>query len=66
MMLGLMLLVLAFGVPSPRRIGLTLIGAATAAKEAAGMAPPIYGIKIPQGYRRLEDDLGRYCGDTGQ
>ncbi|MGD0446879.1 MAG: hypothetical protein ABSA39_23330 [Edaphobacter sp.] len=34
-----------------RRIGLTLIGAAIAAEEAAGRAAPIYGIKIPQGYR---------------
>ena len=49
MVLGLMLLV--FGVPSARRIGLTLIDAATAAEEAAGMAAPIYGIKIPEGYR---------------
>jgi cytochrome P460 len=48
MLLGLMLLVLAFGVPSARRIGVTLIGAATAAEEEAA---PIYGIKIPQGYR---------------
>jgi hypothetical protein len=51
LVLGLMLLVLAFGVPSARRIGLTLIGAATAAEDAAGMAAPIYGIKMPQGYR---------------
>jgi hypothetical protein len=49
--LGLMLSVLAFGDPSPRRIGLTLIATAIAAEEAAGMAAPIYGIKIPQGYR---------------
>jgi len=51
LVLGLMLLVLSFGDPSARRIGLTLIGAAIAAEEAAGMAAPIYGIKIPQGYR---------------
>jgi hypothetical protein len=51
MVLGPMLLVLAFGVPSARHIGLTLIGAATAAEDAAGRAAPIYGIKIPQGYR---------------
>jgi hypothetical protein len=49
--LRLMFLVLAFGHPSARRIGLTLIGAAIAAEEAAGIAAPIYGIKIPQGYR---------------
>jgi hypothetical protein len=49
MVLGLMLLV--FGVPSARHIGLTLIDAATAAEDAAGMAAPIYGIKIPEGYR---------------
>jgi hypothetical protein len=51
LVLGLMLSVLAFGDPSARRIGLTLIGAAIAAEEAAGTAAPIYGIKIPQGYR---------------
>jgi len=36
--LGLVLSVLAFGDPSARRIGLTLMGAAIAAEEAAGMA----------------------------
>src|SRR5271155_4068436 len=51
LVLGLMFLVLAFGHSSARRIGLTLIGAAIAAEEAAGIAAPIYGIKIPQGYR---------------
>ena len=51
LVLGLMLSVLAFGDPSARRIGLTLIATAIAAEEAAGMAAPIYGIKIPQGYR---------------
>jgi hypothetical protein len=50
MVLGLVLSVLAFGDPA-RRIGLNLIGAAIAAEEAAGLAAPIYGIKIPQGYR---------------
>jgi Cytochrome P460 len=49
--LGLVLSVLAFGDPSARRIGLTQIGVAVAAEEADGMAAPIYGIKIPLGYR---------------
>jgi Cytochrome P460 len=48
---GLAVSVLAFGNPPGRHIGVILIGASIAAEEADGQAAPIYGIKIPQGYR---------------